>query len=66
VDAEIPRVFATLPSLPARPAMPPAAEFATVLSTLDTYRKTSPEMVVFGRMLGDALPDHQPEERTLS
>jgi hypothetical protein len=46
--------------------MPPAAEFATVLSTLDTYRKTSPEMVVFGRMLGDALPDHQPEERTLS
>jgi hypothetical protein len=66
VDAEIPRVFATLPSLPARPAMPPAAEFATVLSALDTYRKTSPEMVVFGRMLGDALPDHQPEERTPS
>ena len=58
VDAEIPRVFATLPSLPARPAMPPAAEFAPVLAALDTYRKTSPEMVVFGRMLGDALPGH--------
>ena len=58
VDAEIPRVFATLPSLPARPAMPPAAEFAEVLAALDTYRKTSPEMVVFGRMLGDALPGH--------
>ena len=56
VDAEIPRVFATLPSLPARPAMPPAADFAEVLAALDTYRKTSPEMVVFGRMLGDALP----------
>jgi hypothetical protein len=56
VDAEIPRVFATLPSLPASPAMPPAAEFAEVLAALDTYRKTSPEMVVFGRMLGDALP----------
>jgi hypothetical protein len=56
VDAEIPRVFAALPSLPARPAMPPAAEFAEVLAALDTYRKTSPEMVVFGRMLGDALP----------
>jgi hypothetical protein len=27
-----------------------------VLAALDTYRKTSPEMVVFGRMLGDALP----------
>ena len=25
---------------------------------LDTYRKTSPEMVVFGRMLGDSLPNH--------
>ncbi len=40
----------------ARPAMPPAAEFAAVRAALDTYRKTSPEMVVFGRMLGDALP----------
>jgi hypothetical protein len=56
VDAEIPRVFATLPPLPATPAMPSAAEFAPVLAALDTYRKTSPEMVVFGRMLGDALP----------
>ncbi|HSL48688.1 MAG TPA: hypothetical protein VK878_06440 [Candidatus Deferrimicrobiaceae bacterium] len=56
VDAEIPAVFATLPPLPDTPAMPPAAEFADVLAALDTYRKTSPEMVVFGRMLGDALP----------
>jgi hypothetical protein len=38
--------------------MPPAREFADVLAALDTYRKTSPEMVVFGRMLGDALPSH--------
>jgi phosphoribosylpyrophosphate synthetase len=29
---------------------------AAFLAALDTYRKTSPEMVVFGRMLGDALP----------
>ncbi|HSE05985.1 MAG TPA: hypothetical protein VLK35_17690 [Methylomirabilota bacterium] len=56
VDAEIPAVFATLPPLPGSPAMPPAIEFAEVLAALDTYRKTSPEMVVFGRMLGDALP----------
>ena len=56
VDAEIPRVFATLPPLPPRPAVPPAIEFAEVLAALDTYRKTSPEMVVFGRMLGDSLP----------
>ena len=56
VDAEIPAVFASLPSLPTAPPMPPAHQFADVLAALDTYRKTSPEMVVFGRMLGDALP----------
>jgi hypothetical protein len=56
VDAEVPRVFAALPSPPATPPMPPVVEFAEVLAALDTYRKTSPEMVVFGRMLGDALP----------
>jgi hypothetical protein len=49
-------VFAALPSPPAAPPMPPAGEFADVLAALDTYRQTSPEMVVFGRMLGDALP----------
>lgn len=57
VDAEIPRLFAALPPRPARPAMPAAAEFPAVRAALDTYRKTSPEMVVFGRMLGDSLPN---------
>jgi hypothetical protein len=56
VDAVIPGVFATLPPLPRAPAPPPAGEFAGVLAALDTYRTTSPEMVVFGRMLGEALP----------
>ena len=56
VDAEIPGVFATLPALPSAPPMPGPAEFPAVLAALDTYRKTSPEMVVSGRMLGDALP----------
>jgi hypothetical protein len=56
VDAEVPVVFAALPSPLATPPMPPAGEFADVLAALDTYRKTSPEMVVFGRMIGDALP----------
>ena len=37
--------------------MPPESEFASIRSALDTYRKTSPEMVVFGRMIGDALPE---------
>jgi hypothetical protein len=56
VDAEIPAVFVGLPALPAAPPMPPAAEFPAVLAALDTYRQTSPEMVVFGRMIGAALP----------
>jgi hypothetical protein len=56
VDAEIPALFAALPSLPASPPRPPADDVPAVLAALNTYRKTSPEMVVFGRMLGDALP----------
>jgi hypothetical protein len=56
VDAEIPAVFALLPSLSPTPPTPPAREFGDVLAALDAYRKTSPEMVVFGRMLGEALP----------
>lgn len=56
VDAEIPAVFAALPPLPAEPPRPAADDIPAVLAALGTYRKTSPEMVVFGRMLGDALP----------
>jgi len=56
VDAEVPAVFTVLPPPPADPPMPPARDVPAVLAALDTYRKTSPEMVVFGRMLGDALP----------
>jgi hypothetical protein len=36
--------------------MPPADEFGDVRQALDAYRKTRPEMVVFGRMIGDAMP----------
>lgn len=56
IEAEIPGVFAALPALPSQPAMPPAAEFPAVLAALDTYRKTSPELVVFGLMIRNALP----------
>jgi hypothetical protein len=56
VDAEIPAVFAALPTAPSTPPRPPAAEFPGVLAALDAYRTTSPQMVVFGRMLGEALP----------
>ncbi len=56
VDAEVPSLFASLPPLPASLAPPPAADEAGVRAALDTYRATSPEMVVVGRMLGQALP----------
>jgi hypothetical protein len=56
VDAEMPALFATLPPVPPSPPRPPADDVPAVLAALNTYRKTSPEMVVFGRMLGDALP----------
>jgi hypothetical protein len=55
IDAEIPAVFAALPAPPATIVVPPTSEFGDVLAALESYRKTSPEMVVFGRMLGDAL-----------
>jgi hypothetical protein len=56
IDAEIPAVFAALPPLAPTPPAPPPAEFAAVRSALDAYRKTSPEMVVFSRLIRDALP----------
>ena len=56
IDAEIPALFAALPPVPAAAALPSSDGFAGVLAALDTYRKTSPEMVVFGRMIGRALP----------
>jgi hypothetical protein len=56
VDAEVPAVFAVLPPPPSAIAMPPSEEFADALAALDSYRETSPQMVVFGRMIGEALP----------
>jgi hypothetical protein len=56
VAAAVGPVLALLPPLPDAPPRPPAGDVPAVLAALDTYRKTSPEIVVFGRMLGDALP----------
>ncbi len=59
IDAEVSGVFAALPPLPDQPdqpGLPPREEFASVVAALDAYRKTSPEMVVFSRMIRDALP----------
>lgn len=57
IDAAVPEVFARLPALPAEPPMPPEAEIPQVLAALDRYRQTSPEMIVFGTMINNALPE---------
>lgn len=56
VDAAAAGVLAKLPPPPPAPPRPPAAEHAGVLEVMDRYRKTSPEMVVLGTLLRDALP----------
>jgi hypothetical protein len=56
IDAAVPEVFARLPANAATPSMPTGLDRARVLDALATYRKTSPEMVVFGRLIRDALP----------
>jgi hypothetical protein len=56
IDACIPALFAELPALPAEPPAPPAADVPGVRAALDAYRRTSPEMVVVGRVIERALP----------
>ena len=56
IDQAVEQVFAELPALPDSPAMPAEDEFPDVLAALDTYRQTSPEMVIFGGMIAESLP----------
>ncbi len=55
IDAAIPDLFARLPAQPNLPPAPSHDEFSAVLEALNRYRKTSPEMVVFGTLIRDAL-----------
>jgi len=56
VDAASAGVLAALPPAPIAPPRPPAGEHGEVLELMTRYRKTSPEMVLFGTLLRDALP----------
>ena len=56
IDAAVPDVLGTLPAMPATRPVPDAAERKHFMSIGSTYRKTSPELVVFGRLIRDALP----------
>lgn len=56
IDAAVPAVFARLPGLGETPPEPPEAEFGEILTALESYRATSPQMVVFSMLIRDALP----------
>ncbi len=56
IDATVPEVFARLPALPATPPTPPREQHGEVLAALERYRETSPQMIVFGSLIRDALP----------
>ena len=56
IDAAVPGVLAGLPRIATARAMPDAAERAHFLAVGATYRKTSPELVVLGQLIRNALP----------
>ena len=49
-------IVARLPGLPSGPA-PDAATAARVLTAIDRYAGTSPEMTMFGRLILEAVPE---------
>ena len=56
VDAAVPAVLAGLPPVPTSHPRPSEADRADFLDVGQTYRKTSPELVVVGLLIRDALP----------
>ncbi len=56
IDAAVPGVLAVLPPVKSARPMPDATERAHFVTIGGTYRKSSPELVVLGRLIGDALP----------
>jgi hypothetical protein len=50
-------IIADLPPVPGDLTPPTAEQGAEIVSAIHTYRVTSPEMVTFGTLLRDALPD---------
>jgi hypothetical protein len=56
IDAVVPEVLAGLPKLLSSRPRPSEADRADFFNVGQTYRRTSPELVVVGQMLMDALP----------
>jgi hypothetical protein len=57
LDEAVPGIFARLPTLSENPPMPPRTQCDEVLAGLERYRQTSPQMVVFGALIRNALPE---------
>ncbi|MDA1097804.1 MAG: hypothetical protein O2967_02375 [Proteobacteria bacterium] len=57
IDAAVAAQFPTLPPISEQGA-PALDEIPAVLAALDMYRRTSPEMVIFGRLIAAALPEN--------
>jgi len=53
IDAAVGQLFAELPPIPGT-VMPSRDEIPAILTALDTYRRTSPEMIIFGHLIADA------------
>ncbi|MEZ5849604.1 MAG: hypothetical protein R3D68_03005 [Hyphomicrobiaceae bacterium] len=56
IDAAAPAVLATLPATPTRHPMPDEQERQHFFRIGEIYRKTSPELIVLGRLVAGALP----------
>lgn len=55
-DAAVARILAGLPPAPSGlPPAPDAAEGAHLQAMIENYRKTSPEMILFGRLIREAV-----------
>jgi len=56
IDVAVPEVLASLPAVSSKRPRPSDADRADFFNVGQTYRRTSPELVVVGQLLMDALP----------
>lgn len=56
IDVAVPQVLAGLPPVASSRPRPSGADLADFFNVGQTYRRTSPELVVVGKLLADALP----------
>ncbi len=56
IDVAVPEVLASLPPVSSKYPPPSDAHRAEFFSIGQTYRRTSPELIVVGQLLADALP----------